>query len=61
MHLFGAVCASSNTGMIANALVNIWMAEGVRPLLKYKDDLDIFCYPVLDGQFTDGDLRYSYD
>jgi len=47
--------------MIANALVDIWRAEGVKPLLKYEDDLDIFRYPVPDGQFVDGDFRYSYD
>jgi len=30
-HPFGASCASSNAGMIANALVDIWMAQDIKP------------------------------
>jgi hypothetical protein len=41
-HPFGAAAASSNAGMIANAVVDIWQAEGVKPILKYEDDLKIF-------------------
>lgn len=30
------------SGMIANASVDIWRAEGVFPVPKYKDDLKAF-------------------
>lgn len=61
VHPFGAACASSNAGMIANALVEIWRAEGLAPLLKNEDDLNAFRYPVEDGPFVDGRSRYAYD
>jgi hypothetical protein len=60
-HPFGAACASSNAGMIANAAVDIWMAEGIKPILKYEDDLNIFHYPLMDGPFRDGAFSYAYD
>ena len=60
-HPFGASCASSNAGMIANALVDIWMAEGVKPILKYEDDINVFRFPVPDGMFVDGPCQYHYD
>ena len=47
--------------MIANAMVDIWIAEGVKPILKYEDDLNIFRYPVPDGQFKEGQHAYAYD
>jgi hypothetical protein len=47
--------------MIANALVDIWMAEGVKPILKYEDDINVFRFPVPDGIFVDGPCRYHYD
>jgi hypothetical protein len=60
-HPFGAACASSNAGMIANALVDIWEGEGVGPIAKYEDDLNIFRIPSTEGQFTEGEFRYDYD
>ena len=60
-HPFGASCASSNAGMIANAMVDIWIAEGVKPVLKYEDDLNILRYPIPDGTFIDGQYRYAYN
>jgi hypothetical protein len=60
-HPFGAACASSNAGMIANAAVDIWIAEGVGPILKYEDDLTVFRTPTPDGQYSDGSFRYPYD
>jgi hypothetical protein len=60
-HPFGAACASSNAGMIANAVVDIWDAEGVHPVAKYEDDLKIFRVPTPTGLFTDGGYRYGYD
>ncbi|PPR05117.1 hypothetical protein CVT24_010092 [Panaeolus cyanescens] len=39
---FGAACASSNAGMIANALVDIWTELGYKPVLKYEDDIQVF-------------------
>lgn len=47
--------------MIANAVVDIWQAEGVRPILKYKDDLKIFQYPVEAGTFSQDGFLYEYD
>jgi hypothetical protein len=60
-HPFGAAAASSNAGMIGNAIVDIWQAEGVRPILKYEDDLKIFRYPVVDGVFHQDGFQYDYD
>jgi hypothetical protein len=60
-HPFGASCASSNAGMIANAVVDIWIAEGVEPVLKYEDDLKVFRHPVTNGLFEEGGYRYHYD
>lgn len=47
--------------MIANAAVDIWIATGVAPVLKYEDDLKSFAIPVADGPFRDGDFSYEYD
>jgi len=60
-HPFGESCASSNAGMIANAMVDIWIGEGVGPILKYEDDLNILRFPVQDGPFKDGQQSYAYD
>jgi hypothetical protein len=60
-HPFGAACASSNAGMIANAVVDIWEAEGVFPVPKYEDDLKVFRIPSPTGSFRDGDFLYDYD
>ena len=47
--------------MIANAIVDIWQAEGVTPILKYEDDLKIFRYPVAAGKFHGDGFLYDYD
>jgi hypothetical protein len=47
--------------MIANAVVDIWQAEGIKPILKYEDDLKIFRYPVEEGIFQQDGFRYDYD
>ena len=47
--------------MIANAAVDIWLAEAVAPICKYEDDLKIFRTPSPAGAFLDGNLRYDYD
>jgi hypothetical protein len=47
--------------MIANALVDIWRAEGVHPVPKYEDDLSPFRFPTPNGRFTEGEYRYDYD
>jgi hypothetical protein len=44
--------------MIGNAIVDIWIAEGVRSILKYEDDLAIFRLPIPDGR---GLHKYTYD
>ena len=60
-HPFGAACASSNAGMIANVVVDIWDAEGVSPVSKYEDDLKVFRIPSQTGTFCDGEFFYDYD
>jgi len=55
------LCASSNSGQIANAAVDIWLAEGVDSVLKYEDDLNLFHCPVQDGAFLNNHFRYNYD
>ena len=60
-HPFGASSASSNAGMIANAAVDIWEAEGIHPICKYEDDLKIFCFPSLSGPYSKGEFYYDYD
>ena len=47
--------------MIANAVVDIWQAEGVKPILKYEDDLKLFRYPVDAGIFQQDGFKYDYD
>jgi hypothetical protein len=60
-HPFGAACTSSNAGMIGNAVVDIWIGEEVKPVLKYEDDLAIFRFPVQDGRHVEGSYRYAYN
>jgi len=47
--------------MVANAVIDIWRAEGVFPVPKYEDDLKIFRIPSSMGIFHDGDFSYDYD
>ena len=47
--------------MIANAVVDIWKGEGVFPVPKYEDDLNVFRVPSSTGTFSDGDFLYDYD
>lgn len=47
--------------MIANAIVNIWQAEGLKPILKYKDDLKIFYFLVVARLFHQDRFQYNYD
>lgn len=47
--------------MIANALVDIWEGEGVGPVTKYEDDLNIFHIPSTSGQFVKGKFQYDYN
>lgn len=60
-HPFGTASASSNSGMIANAVVDIWRGEGVFPVPKYEDDLNAFRFPSDTGTIQDGDYMYNYD
>ena len=47
--------------MIANAVVDIWRAEGVFPVPTYEDNLKAFQFPSPSGPFIDGDFHYDYD
>jgi len=47
--------------MIANAVIDIWKAEGVFPVPKYEDDLKVFRTPLPTGTFHEGDFSYDYD
>ncbi|RXW16277.1 hypothetical protein EST38_g9578 [Candolleomyces aberdarensis] len=58
---FGCACASSNLGMFANAVVDIWHAKEVLPVLKYEDDIGACCSPNPLGPFKQGDFSYTYD
>lgn len=58
---FGTASASANAGYIANVAVDIWIAKGVEPVLKYEDDLDVFRYPTPDGRHLENERHYNYD
>ena len=60
-HPFGSAAASSNAGMIGNAIVNIWQAEEVKPVLKYEDDLKVFRSPTTSGPYHQDSFNYEYD
>ena len=60
-HPFGLASSSSNSGMIGNAVVDIWAKEAIAPVCKYEDDLKVFRFPVDDGHFCDGNYSYLYD
>ena len=60
-HPFGALSTCSNAGMIANAAVDIWVAEGVHSIYKYEDDLKIFHFPSSSGCYFEGNFQYDYD
>jgi hypothetical protein len=60
-HPFGLVSSSSNSGMIGNAVVDIWTMEGVGPVCKYEDDLKVFRVPAHGAQFHEGIYSYPYD
>jgi hypothetical protein len=47
--------------MIGNAAVDIWIKEDVAPICKYEDDLEVFRFPVKDGNFEDSGYHYLYD
>jgi len=44
-HPFGAAYASSNAGIISNAVMDIWKGEAIFPVSKYEDDLQIIPHP----------------
>ncbi|KAJ3563603.1 hypothetical protein NP233_g8837 [Leucocoprinus birnbaumii] len=61
-HPFGASCASSNAGMIGNAVVDIWLAEGIVAIFKIEDNFNIIRVPVPDSPFSgDNGFIYAYD
>jgi hypothetical protein len=60
-HPFGASSASSNAGMIGNAIIDIWVSEGIGPIAKYEDDVSVYRTPVPEGPFVDGGFCYAYD
>src|SRR5271168_4228938 len=64
VHPFGSAAASSNAGMIGNAIVDIWQALGVKPTLKYEDDLKIFRQPFTAPMTTNSNIdipEYEYN
>jgi hypothetical protein len=49
--------------MIGNASIDIWV-EGVKPIVKFKDDLDVFHFLISGGPDPGGNLipySYAYD
>lgn len=63
MHPFGARPASSNSGQIANALIDIWSAETKNDALffEYEDNINCFCFSNIDGPFHQGEFSYAHD
>lgn len=61
VHPFGAACASSNAGMIANAMVDVLAKLGIGPVPKYEDDLAPMRIPTPYGCYRDGLYSYDYD
>jgi hypothetical protein len=53
---FGAASASSNAGMIGNAIADLLEAKGFGPVSKYKDDFTIGRLPI----FGDGPESWTY-
>ena len=47
--------------MIGNAIVDIWQAEEVKPVLKYEDDLKVFRSPTSSGTYYQDGFSYDYD
>ncbi|KAF7325222.1 hypothetical protein MKEN_00566500 [Mycena kentingensis (nom. inval.)] len=62
-HPFGARPASSNTGQICNAVVDIWQAETAPDAdeEKYEDDLSVFRFPNESGPFEQDGYSYRFD
>lgn len=61
---FGCSSSSSNAGMIGNASVDIWENEGVEPIVKFEDDLNVFRFPISGGVDLNGFFTpyiYAYD
>ena len=64
VHPFRSTAASSNAGMIGNVIVDIWQALGVKPTLKYEDDLKIFRQPFTAPMTTNSNIdipEYEYN
>ena len=47
--------------MIGNVAMDIWIHTGVGPVVKYKDDCNVFHSPVAGGKFQAGDFSYNYN
>ncbi|KAF7314413.1 hypothetical protein MKEN_00914100 [Mycena kentingensis (nom. inval.)] len=62
-HPFGARPASSNTGQICNAVVDVWRAETTPDAdeEKYEDDLSVLRYPNEIGPFSQDGYNYRFD
>jgi hypothetical protein len=61
---FSCSSSSSNAGMIRNASIDIWEREGVTPIVKFEDKLNIFHFPIAGGPHPDGmfiSYTYAYD
>jgi hypothetical protein len=56
---FSCSSSSSSVGIIANAGVDIWSAEGVDPTEKYEDDMSNFRYPIPSRK--PAPYSYAYD
>ncbi|KAG6863891.1 hypothetical protein C0993_009957, partial [Termitomyces sp. T159_Od127] len=63
VHPFGARPASSNSGQIGNAIVNIWAAEVKEHGLFFKleDDINSFRFPDPHGLYHENGFKYRHD
>ena len=60
-HPFGLASASSNAGMIGNAIIDIWTHRGIGPIAKYENDINLFRFPTPGGPFVKKNFCYDYD
>ena len=44
-----------------SSILYIWQAEGVKPVLKYEDDLKVFRSPTASGSYRLDGFSYDYD
>ena len=57
---FGTCSASSNSGQMGNAIVDIWDMEDTDTTFEYEDDMSQVQIPIQTGPFIDGLYKYHH-